>query len=257
MPTLLLSPRYSDDSIALWRAAGALGWGTQRLQGWRLESRLEGEVVVYGEPLFAATVAQQLDLVLLEAPFDWLARVPRDLVRRDVQFAHFRDVRALAFPRFVKPADDKSFPAAVYRSHMDIPGYIDMPGSVPILSSDPVTWLHEFRAFISDGELRALSLYLRAGELDIDGSEDELGAARAFLQGILPKLDLPPATVLDFGEISGTGWAIVEANPCWGAGLCSCEPAAVLEVLRRACIPKAQLSSADSRWVARREEPEW
>jgi hypothetical protein len=34
MPTLILSPRYSDDSITLRRAAIALGWDVMRLASW-------------------------------------------------------------------------------------------------------------------------------------------------------------------------------------------------------------------------------
>jgi hypothetical protein len=33
MPTLILSPRYSEDSIKLRRAAIALGWDVMRLDG--------------------------------------------------------------------------------------------------------------------------------------------------------------------------------------------------------------------------------
>src|SRR5687768_8738263 len=35
MPTLVLSPRYTDDSKALRAAAGRAGWKTERLGGWR------------------------------------------------------------------------------------------------------------------------------------------------------------------------------------------------------------------------------
>jgi hypothetical protein len=40
MPTLLLSPRYTDDAQALWRAAGRLGWRVERLRGWRVPDEL-------------------------------------------------------------------------------------------------------------------------------------------------------------------------------------------------------------------------
>lgn len=257
MTTLILPPRYTEDSIALWRAAGELGWSTSRLRGWRVDSEISDDVVVYGEPLFAATVAQQLELDLLEAPFDWLTRLPHELLRRDVQFAELRDAPAQSFPRFLKPADDKSFPAAVYASAKSIPGLEHLPGSIPILSSSPVRWLREYRAFIADGALHTLSLYLRDGELDVHGTAEEIAEASAFVRSILPSISVAPAMVLDVGVIDGAGWAIVEANPCWGAGIYSCDPLAVLGVLKRACQPHATISSSDAQWVARREEAHW
>ena len=43
MPTLILSPRYSDDSIKLRRAAVALGWDVMRLASWRCPEDFEPE----------------------------------------------------------------------------------------------------------------------------------------------------------------------------------------------------------------------
>jgi hypothetical protein len=31
MPTLILTPSFTEDSQALWRAAGRIGWDIQRL----------------------------------------------------------------------------------------------------------------------------------------------------------------------------------------------------------------------------------
>ncbi len=65
---------------------------------------------------------------------------------------------------------------------------------------------------------------------------------------------VPPAAVIDVGRLAGGGWAVVEANPAWGAGICGCDPAAVLPVLRRACIPRGQLTREDAAWVVARGE---
>ena len=82
VPTLVLPPRFTDDSNALWRAALDAGWDIERLSGWRASEGLaRREPVLYGEPLFAAAIAEQLDLALLEPPFDWLTRLP-DRYRR-------------------------------------------------------------------------------------------------------------------------------------------------------------------------------
>ena len=63
MPTLILSPRYSDDSITLRRAAIDLGWDVMRLASWRCPEDFEPEEpVLHGEPLFNTAVAEQLGL---------------------------------------------------------------------------------------------------------------------------------------------------------------------------------------------------
>jgi len=63
MPILILPARYSEDSILLWHTAASEGWIVQRLQTWRMVDPIEGEkITLYGEPLFAAAIAEQLSL---------------------------------------------------------------------------------------------------------------------------------------------------------------------------------------------------
>src|SRR5271167_349646 len=86
MPTLILSPRYSDDSITLRRAAIALGWDVMRLASWRCPDDVEPvEPVLFAEPLFNAAVAEPLGLTVVEPPEDFLVRMPRQYVGRDVR----------------------------------------------------------------------------------------------------------------------------------------------------------------------------
>ena len=67
MPTLVLPPRITPTTDAIFAAAQAAGWEALRLDGWRVPAGLNGrDVGRYGEPLFADVVA------LLQALFDWL-----------------------------------------------------------------------------------------------------------------------------------------------------------------------------------------
>jgi hypothetical protein len=247
MPTLVLPPRYTPDSIAVSKAAGRAGWGVERLGSWRVPGHLAGqEVVLYGEPLFAAVVAGDLGLSLLEPPAGWLAGLPRELTRRGVRFTTLAEARTLPGPAFIKPAEDKCFPARVYAAGRDLPGEDVLPGSTPVLVSDPVDWQVEFRCFVLDGEVLTLSPYWRDGRLARadDGAwpatEEELAGASSFAAAILrdPRASLPPAVVLDVGVIRGEGWAVVEANAAWGSGVYGCDPDQVLRVVRRACVKK-------------------
>jgi hypothetical protein len=122
MHTLILTPRGLSDAQALATAAHAIGWEVVRLTSWRVPPDLRlVRPVVYGEPLFAEVVAAELDLVLLQAPADWLAQLPARWRLRWVQCIIFGEACTLPGPVFAKPADEKSFPARVYAAGADIP----------------------------------------------------------------------------------------------------------------------------------------
>ncbi|WP_156910681.1 DUF4343 domain-containing protein [Nocardia mangyaensis] len=54
---------------------------------------------------------------------------------------------------------------------------------------------------------------------------------------------------MDVGLIEGRGWAVVEANCAFGAGMYGCDPVRVLEVLARACVPRHELLGSDATWA--------
>jgi hypothetical protein len=235
------------------------GWSVERLPSWRVPEWLRGqEVALYGEPLFAAVVADELGLALLEPPFDWLPTLPAGYLRREIRLATLGEARQHQQPAFVKPADDKCFLASVFPSGQQLPGEDVLPGRIPVLIAEPVRWEVEFRCFVLDREVVAVSPYLRRGELaqSPDGSweDDRTEHARTFARGILADLSVlvPPAVVVDVGVIEGRGWAVIEANAAWGSGIYGCDPAAVLPVVRRACLPAGGVSAADRRWVVER-----
>lgn len=266
MPTLLLSPRNTDDSQSLYRAAKDAGWHVVRLENWRPPQRaLAGEVVLYGEPLFVDVMAAALDLVALDSSPDWLAQLPLRLTQRAITAMTLAEAMRLTEPRFVKSALDKPFLAGIYTMATEPPpGCADLPDDYPVLVAEPVQWELEFRGFVLHRRLVALSPYLRNGELveDEDGawiaSDEEWQAARAYYTQILadPELELAPAIVLDVGYIAGRGWAIIETNGAWGAGLYGCDPAEALTVIRHATQSAAGVTEADRRWVRARVEVE-
>jgi hypothetical protein len=84
MPTLILTPRFTDDAQALWRAANRLGWEVERLTSWRAPEGLRNvtDPVLYLEGLFGPALAEQFGLRLLEPPDDWLPRLPEEYRKR-------------------------------------------------------------------------------------------------------------------------------------------------------------------------------
>jgi hypothetical protein len=241
MPTLILSPRYSDDSITLRRAAIDLGWDVMRLASWRCPEDFEPEdPVLHAEPLFNTAVAEQLGLTLIEPPEDFLVRLPRDYVGRDVRLLTAADARTFPGPVFLKPPNQKTFPAKVYASGAALP---EMPEDGLVLASEPVEWVAEFRFFIRDRQVRAWSPYWLYGALARTDDEwvvdhDQMGLTSSLVERLLddPCVDIPAALVLDAGVIRGVGPAIVEANTASGAGIYGCDPREVLEVLRAATV---------------------
>lgn len=251
MTTLLLPPRYTPDSITLWQAALAEGWRVRRLQGWRVAELPDGPLCLYGEPLFATTVAQQVGLALLAPPLDWLPHLPSEYHQRSVRFATLAALHEITFPAFVKPADDKCFVAKVYYEASALPDSQTLPANTPILIAEPVTWEREFRCFIRHRRLMTLSPYARLGELSEEAQPAELAEAESFVARVLAdeRVPLPPATVVDVGTIRGRGWAVVEANPAWGSGIYACEPRQVLHTLAASCRRLDEVAPHEQQWV--------
>jgi hypothetical protein len=258
MPTLLLSPRYTPDSLALWQAAVAEGWDVRRLQGWRVTGQVEASAAVYGEHLFAIAVAGQIDLVLLQPTSDWLARLPGDYLKRQVRFAGLSAIASCPLPAFIKPAGDKSFAARVYEDVHTLPDVTALPAQTPILIADPVVWEVEFRCFVLNRSVVTASVYSRLGQsARVEGDRwpadpAETDEALSFTQQILadPAVALPPSVVLDVGRIPERGWAVVEANPSWGSGIYGCDPRQVLHTIARGCRRAAALTGDEQMWVS-------
>ncbi|MFC4054770.1 ATP-grasp domain-containing protein [Actinomadura syzygii] len=258
MPLLVLSPRYTPDSKALRAASGRLGWAAERLGGRRAPDRLRGkDVALYGEPTFVEAVAAQVGVRLLDVPPGWLPALPDRHRRRDIAVSALGDVRsALTEPTFVKPADGrKAFEGRVFAAPGELPGRDALPDETPVLTCEPVRWDVEFRCHVLDGEVVAMSPYLLDGELALtaDGEwrapESDVREAAEYAAEVLGEVPVPAATVLDVGRIRGRGWAVVEANAVWGAGLYGCDPEKVLTVLARACVRPERLTAADRDWA--------
>lgn len=261
MPTLILPPRYTEDSISLWRTAKELGWRVERLHSWRVPSNIiDSTIVIYGEFLFAAIVSESLEIMLIEPTFDWLVNLPLKYLKRQIQYKTLSQLEKIEEKIFIKPADDKCFRAKIYESGEIIPSIDLLPNNTPILISEVVDWMSEFRSFIIDRQLATISVYARNGKTAQDNegnwfaSKDEIMEAKAFVENFLadPEVALPPSIVVDIGFIADRGWAIVEANPSWGSGIYGCDPYEVLKVISRASIKASLLTNQDRQWVINR-----
>lgn len=259
MPTLVLAARDHSSDRGLASAAEAAGWRVHDLAA--VPEGLDPPVVVYVTTETALDAAGRLGLALLEPPLDLLARLPGGYLQRTVEFARFADLGRLTRRTFVKPADPlaKVFDAGLYASPADIRERRPIDPATPVLLSEPVEWVAEYRCFLFDGRCVAFSPYIQLGRANWKpwGQGGEKAQLPAAVGDLLRRLvadrtvSLPPAVVVDVGLIDERGWAVVEFNPVFCAGLLGADPAAVLPVLARACRPRAEVG-ADVRWVVDR-----
>lgn len=259
MPTLVLSQRHSTDSSALWRAALDAGWDVERVRGFAVDPALaQRDPVLYGETLFADAVMEPLGIALVQPTDDWLPRLPERYRLRDVRLVTLGEARALPAPAFIKPPDEKWFPARVYSTGAALDRDLgpELSSDLYVLVAEPVVFEVELRLFVVDRVVAAWSVYIRDGDIARRGDEwpalpGEEEGALTFAAGLLSDaaVALPPAVVIDVGRIRDRGWAVVEANAAWASGLCGVDPRAVLPVLRRATVPRAQLAAGDRPWA--------
>ena len=245
MPTLLLSPRHSEDTRILWRAAMREGWQVHRVHNWRVPDVSTNDLTIYGEPLLTRHIARQLRLHLEEPPLDWLPQLPSDLRKRDVRLTTLGEARQNGERAFVKPADEKGFDATVSDSGAKLPGPDLYPDHLPVLIQEVVHWQTEFRCFVLGTKVLTAAPYWLHGKpaQDPDGQwlsdVPELLEAIAFAEQVLSDSGLlhPNAFVLDVGQIADRGWAVIEANAATSSGLYGCDPSEALKVIRASVRP--------------------
>lgn len=260
MPTLVLSHRYSPDSNALFSAALGAGWDVERLHSFQCPAGLaQKNPVFYGETLLADAIADDLGIALLEPSADWLPALPERHRLRDIRLSTLREALVLEKRAFVKPTDEKCFPARVYENGAAMDPDPQLDRDLPVLVSEPVQFDIEFRFFVVERRIAAFSPYIRNGGIarDDDGTWDadeiEIAAATSAMQNVLddPHVELPAAVVVDVGRMVGRGWGVVEANPAWASGICGANPLGILSVLERATVHRNKVSPSDERWVRR------
>jgi hypothetical protein len=274
MPTLIVASRTVAYDRALTAAARLAGWSVLSCDTDKVPMRVDDPVVYVTTDLVFPAI-RSLDLALLEPPFDLLTRVPERFVRRAVEMATFADLERLQGPTFVKPADplDKWFDAGVYADVRDIRTLGRVSPDSPVLLSEPLSWSVEYRYFVllgdrdrrvrstspmqrSDGDVIAGSPYLSFGRpawkpFDPKQPAPIPGAGQALVESLCAAMraDLPPAFVVDVGLVEDCGWAIVEFNPVWSAGLLGADPRSVLRALRRTTRMRHEIGEHDARWV--------
>ncbi|SCL29253.1 ATP-grasp domain-containing protein [Micromonospora inyonensis] len=242
---LVLPPRLDRTAELLAESTWRRGLAVEHLSSPVVPARLRHAVGghLYGGPIFAGAVAEDLDLALLEPADDWLTRLPYEYTHRDIALTTLGEARWSRTPMFVKPPRDKTLPADVYADGSRLPGNERYPADTPVLVSEIVTFLAEYRLFVLDGMVYVASRYATNGRLD--PAPLDVCAYRAavldFAAGLLDACadSLPNAVVVDVGLASNADrgdehWAVVEANMAWFSTSYAADPNRVLDVVLRA-----------------------
>jgi hypothetical protein len=225
---ILLLPEKADterDSVAhAWIAAGGKAEKLGRF--WEPPAYDPQLVRLYGNDAFCLVLGQKLGLTLISPPDDLLLSMPEGVVKRKLQVFTLATAAEVPFPYFVKPLVPKQFKAAVYENLDSLKA--ECQGLEPdtlLMASEIVQFDAEVRAFVLDGEVLDAAIY--------EGSAN-LQDALAFAGIAARDANLPETCVLDVGYIPNRGWAVIEANAAWGAGLNGCIAGKVIGAIERA-----------------------
>jgi hypothetical protein len=188
-------------------------------------------VRVYGADSFCLVLQQKLGLTLCSPSDDLLLQVPAEFLVRQVTRQKLVGALAGTFPSFIKPVTPKQFRGAVYESSdplvLECRG---LPPDTPVFVSEPVSFTAEVRTFVIDGIVLDAAVY--------EGSPGAVGGA-TFVEALTKSMSLPRAVVIDVGFIDPDGWAVIEFNAAWGAGLNGCDSDKVLPAIVAASEPFA------------------
>ena len=210
-----------DAVAAAWKVRGGEVVALDRF--WDPPPLEREKVRLYGNDTFCLVVAQKLGLTLISPPDDLLLQLGPSVACRAIKAQTLSQGLQGPFPTFIKPLVPKVFRAAIYGDAEAL--RTETTGLVldtPVLNSEIVTFESEARAWVCDGEIKSISVYEGMGRV-LD--------ARSFLESFIAHPSIPRTCVLDAGYIGGRGWALVEANATWGAGLNGCDPAAAATCL--------------------------
>lgn len=246
---LVLPPRLTASARTLRDTARLRGLETVQLPDREVPRGLRDRAAhLHAGPSFADAVAPVLGIAPLEAPADWLARLPAAFVRREIRAVPISEAYGLRRPVFVKSPNDKSIPALVYADGSRLPGPDAVDPETVVLVSDVVKFDAEYRLYVLDGQIHTGSRYAVSGRLS---PAPLCAAALAFGSELLAAAGhtLPSAIVVDIGVTDVGQWAAIEANAAWASGCYTSDPERALDVVLRAAGPAVRLGERDRAFV--------
>lgn len=232
MTTLLLSPRETVETRRMAAAARARGLEVCQPERWMVPEHLDpATTVIYGGELFVHLACATLGLRKPVVNAAWLPGLPAPFLGRALALTTCGAARAGTGRAFVKPVQDKCFPAGVYGSGAELPAHVE--DAEPVYVAEPVAFLREFRYFLLDGMVRTGSAYATHGapapeESASAGYRSGAAIAEAAFHAAA---GLDRAVVIDVGELAGGRFVVVEANSLAESALYGADEHVVLTCL--------------------------
>jgi len=156
--------------------------------------------------------------------------VPEPFLKRRLAKQTLAEAQIGPLPAFLKPVVPKQFRSAVYHSADELSEECrGLPADTAIMVSEIVKLTAEVRCFVLNNQILDAAVY--------EGAADRAEAIR-FANEVTKAVLLPRAVVLDLGFIAERGWAVVELNAAWGAGLNGCNSEKVLPAVLAASGPQ-------------------
>ncbi|ACL42266.1 hypothetical protein Achl_4315 (plasmid) [Pseudarthrobacter chlorophenolicus A6] len=193
------------------------------------------------------------DHSFLSAGPDWLTRIPKEFLGRDVWACELGDLPYRGTdPKFYKLAEHKhaGIPAGLrigrgifQRTAGAAFDFATGYETLHVIGSDPMEYVREYRCFIARGKVTAASFYLAT----VPGIHDstvtitwdayeparspDASAAATFAQRVVHAMgaDQPPGYSLDVGEDKDGNWSVIEANAAWSSNIYHAPVAGVIE----------------------------
>lgn len=228
---LLISDKEDVERDALAAVFESRGCTVHRLgRFWDPPSFDPATVRVYGADSFCLVLQQKLGFSLCSPDDELLLRVPERFLKRRLTKQTLAEVQAGPLPAFIKPVVPKQFRGAVYQSSDELAEECrGLPPDTAVMVSEIVKLTAEVRCFVLDNQVLDAAVY--------EGAADREAAIRSAIE-VVKAIALPRAVVLDLGLIAERGWAVVEFNAAWGAGLNGCDPEKVLPAVLAASGPQ-------------------
>lgn len=220
----------SPNSYAAWRGFKERGFVTQFYEWPALrdgEVTLEPNALVVGG---AGAVRHALSLLCITTPT--IIDLPEPLAEfrgRRVWQSTWGDIRALYNERgpsvFVKPLrDPKAFPAGVISTFRDLIPSAHVSDDVPVLVSDPVEFVSEWRFFVLRGQVVGAGWY--CGDPLVFPDPKVIGQAVQKWGA-----DAPAGYGIDFGVTKAGHTILVEVNEGYSLGCLGLSPLLYSQIL--------------------------
>jgi hypothetical protein len=233
---LLLHYRADCNTNDIWRAAVRAGWSTDRVHDhFDIDWSKFASVRYYGNTMHGGRIAPNLPVSF--DPLDLTVLAKTCWAKRRIELVEMGKL-IHSEQKFIKPAQEKWFPAKVYEVGEFPPENTGGLMTDLIYAQTPLRMVNEVRCFCLDGKVHTASYYrisqeycpLGLDEVDRTKEIDEM------VEKLAPSY--PRGVVLDFAYTERGDWCFIEPNEAWASGIYGCDPTKCLDVIEASQTPK-------------------